>query len=132
MRVASFPTMSLQATRKESGNSKREMDDEENDPYHCYYDQKRAPWEDELYCRINKKSLEDSWIQSRIKSRPRFLPYESCKEWAKHQNMWTSKEEWMEWIGMGEGKPSLVPSDPESHYSKLGTWISWEDFLDYS
>jgi len=30
---------------------------------------------------------------------------------------------------MGEGKPSLVPSDPERYYSSRGTWVSWEDFL---
>ena len=121
--------MSIEATRKESGNSKQEMEDEEGESYSCYYDQKRVPWEDELYYRINQKRLEDSWIYSRIKSRPRFLSYQRCSIWAKDQNMWATKEDWEEWIAMGEGKPSIVPSDPERHYSMCGTWISWEDFL---
>lgn len=50
-------------------------------------------------------------------------------EWAKMQNMWLNRAEWYEWIAMGEGKPSLVPSDPERYYSNQGTWISWDDFL---
>ena len=121
--------MSIEETRKESSNSKQEMDDEEGESYSCYYDQKRVPWEDELYYRINQKRLEDAWINSRIKGRPRFLSYQRCSTWAKAQNMWATKEEWVEWIAMGEGKPSIVPSDPERHYSMCGTWISWEDFL---
>jgi hypothetical protein len=53
----------------------------------------------------------------------------SCSVWAKNQNMWTDEREWMISILMGEGKPSLVPSDPERHYRNQGTWISWDDFL---
>merc|ERR1711957_425244 len=52
-----------------------------------------------------------------------------CSLWAKNQNMWNNKSEWVNWISMGEGKPSIVPSNPERHYRNQGTWVSWADFL---
>ena len=119
------PTV-LHVSRREADN-KREIDDDEDEFDYCCYTP--ASWEAELNYMLNQKRLEDAWMDARKRSKPRYLSYRSCSEWAKHQNMWKNKEEWMEWIGMGEGKPSLVPSDPESYYVKQGTWISWKDFL---
>mmetsp|Transcript_13140 Transcript_13140/g.21479 ORF Transcript_13140/g.21479 Transcript_13140/m.21479 type:complete len:171 (-) Transcript_13140:46-558(-) len=110
----------LGATRKEADN-KKELDDE--DSY------SPAPWEAELHYQINKRRLENAWVNKMMKSKTRFLPYTQCSEWAKRQNMWVDRKEWKDWISMGEGKPSLVPSDPERFYTNQGTWVSWEDFL---
>lgn len=136
---------SLAATRKDAPESTREVGDE--DSY------TRAPWEDELHCILNKKRLESAWVGRMIRSKTRFLSYKKCRwanlpmrasplhtstdltnecvhsEWAKSQNMWNNKSEWMSWISMGEAKPSIVPSNPERHYRNQGTWISWDDFL---
>lgn len=112
---------SLAATRKDAPESTREVGDE--DSY------TRAPWEDELHCILNKKRLESAWVGRMIRSKTRFLSYKKCSEWAKSQNMWNNKSEWMSWISMGEAKPSIVPSNPERHYRNQGTWISWDDFL---
>lgn len=78
---------------------------------------------------VNREKLEDRWIKDAIKSPTRFLSYEDCRNWVQAQNMWTSKREWESWISMGEKHNSLVPSNPEAHYKKRGTWVSWEDFL---
>jgi len=92
-------------------------------------DKETRSWETELHFQINKLVLEDQWKKGFLKSKPRFLSYEGAKNWVQAQNMWTSKEEWVSSIEMGEGKPSLVPSDPEIVYKDRGTWVSWDDFL---
>ena len=115
-----FSSMSLKATRKEADNRKELGDEDSYTP---------ASWESELHYVINQKRLEKAWAGRMMRSKPRFLPYKKCSEWACRQNMWNDRKEWMEWIAMGEEKPSLVPSDPERHYRTQGTWISWHDFL---
>ena len=30
---------------------------------------------------------------------------------------------------MGEKRNSYIPANPESYYTKLGQWISWDHFL---
>jgi len=77
--------------------------------------------------------LEEANTRRFLKSRPRFFAYEQCRKWVDAQNrggaMWRSKDDWDDWISMGEGKPSLVPSEPEEHYSRLNMWVSWNHFL---
>lgn len=112
-------SMSLKATRKEA-DSKKELDEE--DSY------TPASWEAELHYIVNGKRLEKAWVGRMIRSKPRYLPYKKCSEWACRNRM-NNRKEWMEWIAMGEEKPSLVPSDPEVVYRSQGTWVSWNDFL---
>ena len=64
-----------------------------------------------------------------MKSRALKLSYEQCKQWAQAQNMWSSKVEWYEWGEFGENLRAYVPSDPEAHNKRVGTWIDWNDFL---
>ncbi|EJK76143.1 hypothetical protein THAOC_02110 [Thalassiosira oceanica] len=91
--------------------------------------QQQAQWERDLHFEVNRRRLEEDWIARMIRSKPRFLPYHQCRLWATSQAQWSSRSEWESWINMGEGKPSIVPSNPEEHYTRQGTWIDWEDFL---
>lgn len=77
----------------------------------------------------DRQTLEEKWSTAAKKSKPRFLPFAECKKWARAQNMWTTQEEWEEWISLGEKNANLVPSDPEKYYRSVGTWTSWDDFL---
>lgn len=89
-----------------------------------------ATWESELNYLTGKMRLEEQMKKEFLKKKqPRFFSYEMCREWAISQNMWTTQEEWDEWISMGEKNASIVPSDPELVYTQKGTWISWDDFL---
>jgi hypothetical protein len=85
-------------------------------------------WES-LYVRIARMRLEEENKRRFLKSRPAKLPYAQCKQWVKAQNMWHSKEEWYEWVNLGESLSAYIPSDPEAYFSRQGTWISWEDYL---
>ena len=87
-------------------------------------------WESEITHKIKKQKLEENWRTGFLRSGARFLSYENCRAWVKSQNMWHSKEDWVDWINMGEKNVSIVPSDPEKVYKKQGTWISWDHFLD--
>lgn len=118
--VTSRVAGSLAATRKDAADFTKEIGDDSYTP---------APWEGELNHVINKNRLEQQWVGRMIRSKTRFLPYKKCSLWAQNQNMWDDKSEWMDWISMGECKPSIVPSNPERHYRNQGTWVSWEDFL---
>lgn len=69
--VTSRLATSLAATRKNSANNKKEIDDE--DAY------TPAPWEDELHSLINKRSLEKAWVGRMIRSKARFISYKQCR-----------------------------------------------------
>lgn len=42
---------------------------------------------------------------------------------------WETKEDWQEWISMGEKRNPYIPSAPDEYYGRLGTWVSWDHFL---
>jgi len=115
-------------------SSQFDADEIENEDWIPRQDESAKPpphreWESELHFLVSKMLLEGMWREGFLGGSPRFLSYERAKHWAQAQNMWTSEAEWKEWIGMGEGKPSLIPSDPERTYGELGTWGGWDDFL---
>eukprot|EP00554_Chaetoceros_debilis_P011123 CAMPEP_0194109270 /NCGR_PEP_ID=MMETSP0150-20130528/8802_1 /TAXON_ID=122233 /ORGANISM="Chaetoceros debilis, Strain MM31A-1" /LENGTH=117 /DNA_ID=CAMNT_0038798193 /DNA_START=256 /DNA_END=609 /DNA_ORIENTATION=- len=99
-------------------------DDDENDV------EVGTKWES-LYIRIARMRLEEANTKRFLKAIPAKLPYNECKEWAKRQNMWQSKEDWDAWIDLGESLSAYIPSDPESYFTRQGTWVSWEDFLGF-
>lgn len=86
-----------------------------------------------IFSEVNRMKLEEANTRRFLKSRPKFFSYGQARNWVDAQNrggmVWRSKEDWDDWISMGEGKPSLVPSRPEEHYSRLDTWVSWSHFL---
>ena len=82
-----------------------------------------------LQIRIGRMRLEEENRRIFLKSRPRHLPYEQSRRWVQAQNMWNSKEEWYEWVALGENLSAYIPSDPEVYYKGLKSWISWDDYL---
>ena len=40
-----------------------------------------------------------------------------------------SKEDWDEWLELGEGWSAYVPRDPEGYYRAKGEWLGWRVFL---
>lgn len=84
---------------------------------------------EDLSWRVEKLRLEESNTKRFLKARPAFLPYEECRKWVAAWNRWESKEEWREWIDMGEKRNSYIPARPDEYYGRLGKWISWSHFL---
>lgn len=82
-----------------------------------------------LHVELAQRTLEVGWISARKQSRPRFYTYDTCKAAVQAENLCSTKKEWEEFINTSEKRNCLIPSDPESVYSKQGTWVSWEDFL---
>ena len=85
---------------------------------------------EDLNWRIEKLRLEEANKKRFLTSGPRFLPYEECRKWVQAWGgRWDNQQEWQEWIEMGEKRNSYIPANPESYYTKLGQWISWDHFL---
>jgi len=83
-----------------------------------------------LMTRVNRMQLEEDHFRRILKSRPRKLPYEECAKWVQAWgNRWKSKEEWLEWIEMGEKKNTYIPNRPDEYYGRLGKWQGWDHFL---
>lgn len=83
-----------------------------------------------LMTRVNRMQLEEDHFRRILKSRPRKLPYEECAKWVQAWgNRWESKEEWLEWIEMGEKRNTYIPNRPDEYYGRLGKWQGWDHFL---
>lgn len=92
-----------------------------------------APAQPEVPCytddwRVQRARLEEA-NSKRVRARkPKFLPISAASAVAQQLGLQT-KEEWEEWLELGEGRTPYVPSDPESVYSRQGSWIGWRAFL---
>ena len=112
---------------------------------------------EELSLKVEAARLEERNLRSRLKARPKFLPFEECKKWVQAWGRrWETEQEWREWIEMGEKvsegvskqstsarllllnslcvpshpqRNAYIPSDPEEYYTRMGTWQGWDDFL---
>ena len=83
----------------------------------------------DLDWRIAKAKLEEAHTQRFLKSRARFLPYAECRKWAIATDRFDCEQDWKEFVSLGEGLNTYIPSAPDEYYSRLGQWISWEHFL---
>ena len=82
-----------------------------------------------LAVRVARMRLEEENTRRFLKSGATFLTYEKCKEWIQQNGYgWKSKEEWDDYISLGENVQWFISSDPEGYYKNSG-WISWTDFL---
>jgi hypothetical protein len=106
-------------------NSKHEKEDEEED---LLFFGESGMIIDDLNWRVTKLKLEEENKRRFLKAKPRFLPYEDCRQWViAWGGRWKSKEDWSDWIDMGEKRNSYIPSRPDEYYGKR--WISWDHFL---
>jgi len=85
---------------------------------------------EDLNWRVEKLRLEEQNTRRFLKSKPRFLPYEDCRQWVQAWGRrWRNQDDWENWIAMGEKRNAYIPSQPDEYYGRLGKWISWEHFL---
>jgi len=84
---------------------------------------------EELQIMVMREKLENQYITARIKAKPVFLPFEKAVGWARRLGYWDSKEEWLDWIEMGENHNPYIPSNPEQYYGRRGEWKGWCYFL---
>ncbi len=83
----------------------------------------------DLSWRVEKLRLEEANTRRFLKSGPRFLPYEDCRQWVIAWNRWETEEEWKNWIDEGEKRNSYIPARPDEYYTKIGKWKGWDHFL---
>lgn len=84
---------------------------------------------DDLTWRVEKIRLEEQNTNHFLKSGPRFLPYEECRNWVRAWNRWDNEYDWKQWIEEGEKRNSYIPARPDEYYGKRDEWISWAHFL---
>lgn len=83
----------------------------------------------DLSWRVAKLRLEEQNTARFLKAKPRFLPYEDCRKWVQAWSRWKTKEDWRNWISMGEKRNSYIPSMPDKYYQETGDWRGWDHFL---
>ena len=77
--------------------------------------------------RVARRNLEKQRAAQVMRRRPRFLPFESARQWARA--MYFSEEaDWREWVEAGEKRNPYVPTHPDTVYANTG-WQGWDDFL---
>ena len=84
---------------------------------------------EDLNWRVEKLRLEEQNKNRFLKAKPRFLPYDECRKWVQAFDRWHTKEEWRNWIRMGEKRNAYIPSRPDEYYGERGEWISWVSSL---
>eukprot|EP00966_Prymnesium_polylepis_P078837 1827163-Prymnesium_polylepis.1 len=83
---------------------------------------------DDLNLRLTRARLIEQRSKA-VRSRQRkFLNYNAASEWAQHLGL-STEADWHEWLDLGEGRTSYVPTDPEQHFTKRGAWLGWHHFL---
>lgn len=83
----------------------------------------------DLEWRVAKIKLEEANTQRFLKARIRFLPYADCRKWAIATDRFDCEQDWREFVSMGEGLNTYIPSAPDVYFTQLGQWISWDHFL---
>jgi hypothetical protein len=74
--------------------------------------------------RVNRARLMHRHTAEVGKRRARFLPFAASSAWVQRLGLRT-KEEWEDWLDLGEGWSVYVPSDPETYYRARGEWLGW-------
>lgn len=80
--------------------------------------------------RIQRARLEEAHSRQIRRRKRLFLPYVDSCLWARRQGF-KSKEEWDDWINMGEKRNPYITRNPEKYYSEQGTWRGWGHYLGY-
>ena len=98
-------------------------------------DARGEPDDDEPGCvvplrswRLERARLTEQHSQSVLRRKPAYLPYTGASAFAMTLGL-SSKDEWEEWLELGEGRTPYCPRDPEAHYRSKGAWMSWKAFL---
>ena len=81
--------------------------------------------------RVERARLEEHHNRAIRQRKRRFLPYVDACMWARRMGF-SSKEEWDEWISLGEKRTPYITRDPQKYYSEMGTWRGWDHFLGVS
>lgn len=76
-----------------------------------------------------RKSLEESNLQRRLKSRPVKLPYDVARKWVQANLGVDTKEEFEDFVANGKLRTPYIPKRPEEYYKRTREWISWDHFL---
>ena len=76
--------------------------------------------------RVAKARLQHAHDRAVLKRKPRYLPFQECRRWARA--MWMQNEiDWEDWLNDGRRNP-YVPSQPDVVYADSG-FSTWHDFL---
>ncbi len=101
--------------------------------------QSRKEWE--AYCKSGKKpknipAVPDVFFKGEYQGMAdwlgyEFWPYEACRAWVQAHVVPLGIESSYDWQHKLEKSslPNYIPRDPYEFFTKIGTWISWEDFL---
>jgi len=78
--------------------------------------------------RLTRARLTEEYNRSVRRRKRVFVPYIDACLWARRQGF-ESKEEWDEWVDLGEKRTPYITAYPERYYTETGDWISWDHFL---
>ena len=78
--------------------------------------------------RIERARLE--WIERRaiLQRKLRYGSFAQSSAIVQVHGL-STREEWLDWLELGEGRSPYVPSDPETYYGNRGEWLGWRIWL---
>ena len=78
--------------------------------------------------RVERQRLEGAYLKRLGRRRPRYPPFATSSSIVQAEGHRT-KEDFLEWLQLGEGWSPYVPRDPEGYYSERGEWLGWHVWL---
>lgn len=78
--------------------------------------------------RVERARLVEKERQRIVRRKPRFGSFAQSSAYAQTLGLRT-RDEWFEWLEMGEKSNPYCPSDPEGYYRKRREWLGWRCWL---
>ena len=78
--------------------------------------------------RVERARLVEQHRRGVMRRKPRFANFAQSSAIVQAEGL-STKQEWEEWLELGEGRSPYVPSDPESFYTQRGEWLGWRCWL---
>ena len=78
--------------------------------------------------RVERARLVQRHSEAVLRRKPRFASFAASSGIVQRLGL-SSKEEWYEWLDLGEGWSPYVPKDPEAYYGRQGSWLGWTIWL---
>ena len=88
--------------------------------------QRRA---EEFMVEKERQRLEEENFLTRLRRKPRKLPYEQARTWVQANLGVDTEAEFHDLVLNGNLRTPYIPKNPQDYYTKTREWISWDHFL---
>ena len=80
------------------------------------------------YWRVQQARLEEDQAKRVRARKTRYGNFASTSNYAQALGL-STKQEWLDYLDLGEGWSPYIPRDPEGYYTERGEWLGWSFWL---